>query len=853
MLVIPLAQRQSVLVDANIYQDKVTWEHPRDLGVGAEMEGNSSYGITGGYTSLGLYELMASETTIDTVRLKAKCSNASRELTLRLYQRNTNEGFSLALPYLYQGTIPAGTLSSSGYAAVDLHLDHQVVCPAGKYLFVVLTSSSANELGMATWTSDSGSAPFRHGMKVSTDGTTMGETQVAGYAATTFKLSANLNLTHSLATAWTHPREDAELYGDKGWAVLTVAPGVAFKEQMTAATHFDRVRLAAAFQYYYLTNNQVVDLYVYVRNDSNNFVPANATPSAHVHYSKGEFPTENAIHTFMLGETVSAAAGQWVWIVFFLPNAESGQTLLTFRLFNAAGSNPARTGYTILTSLSATTAITSTYGYTTSFQLLGTIPTPVDLATIMNNFPSDAVKFDAGTTSMTATNVNAAIKEAYNRSASGIAPRIVLPDEIVAVVGDTLQLFKRGLIETWDVYSTPHELLCDFGSSFPRYYETTPTAAGDHTLRVNVIDIEGTPLQTDTVNIKVVEATGAPAAEKRVLCVGDSLTEGGEWPKEMYRRLTQSGGTPTGLGYGNITFVGDKLMTTYVSPQQYFMGSGGAMWEDYVNQGATSVASNVTAAGHGKTSADLWTIYTDSNAHSWKLARINGDVIKFVPTGHTSAMPAAPASLTLSGHATINYTVVATTPWTPFWDSTGNALSFSAFSTNYLADAVPDIVYVLLGWNSGSVKTADNAEITDHSSLIGLATTFVNQLHTDWPSTQVRLFGVQIPSMHGYYSATLGASDRANWYRMLRSVNGLNLAYQDLANQSAYSGFVKFLNLSCQFDSEYNMPEADAYVNSRNSTVTEKHGTNTVHPAGAGYYQIADVAYRDFIRSFCST
>jgi len=39
-------------------------------------------------------------------------------------------------------------------------------------------------------------------------------------------------------------------------------------------------------------------------------------------------------------------------------------------------------------------------------------------------------------------------------------------------------------------------------------------------------------------------------------------------------------------------------------------------------------------------------------------------------------------------------------------------------------------------------------------------------------------------------------------------------------------------------------------VNSRNST-TEVRGTNGIHPATSGYYQIADAVYRDFVRTFC--
>lgn len=74
---------------------------------------------------------------------------------------------------------------------------------------------------------------------------------------------------------------------------------------------------------------------------------------------------------------------------------------------------------------------------------------------------------------------------------------------------------------------------------------------------------------------------------------------------------------------------------------------------------------------------------------------------------------------------------------------------------------------------------------------------------------------------------------------------------ESIALDANYSSFVRYTAVRPQFDSENNMPTSATPVNSRNAT-TELLGTNEVHPATSGYYQIADVAYRDFIRTFCS-
>jgi hypothetical protein len=90
----------------------------------------------------------------------------------------------------------------------------------------------------------------------------------------------------------------------------------------------------------------------------------------------------------------------------------------------------------------------------------------------------------------------------------------------------------------------------------------------------------------------------------------------------------------------------------------------------------------------------------------------------------------------------------------------------------------------------------------------------------------------------------------ANYYKLVRSVNGLRLAYQQLANSPSYSNYVGYVDIACQFDSENNIPYALARVNSRN-TNTEPRGINGIHPDTSGLQQIADAAFRDFIANCC--
>lgn len=165
------------------------------------------------------------------------------------------------------------------------------------------------------------------------------------------------------------------------------------------------------------------------------------------------------------------------------------------------------------------------------------------------------------------------------------SPRLMLPTDISAVVGDTLQVFTRGVIEYPDPYSLPQKWTSTVGTTLPRFWEFTPAGGdvGSHVLTVSVIDDEQSSIVSASTNI-VVKAAANPASLKTIMCVGDSLTSSMAWPEEVYRRLTQSGGSPSGHGFANFDFVGANAFPTYGT--QGGFGNSGWSWSTYT--GASS-------------------------------------------------------------------------------------------------------------------------------------------------------------------------------------------------------------------------------------------------------------------------
>lgn len=430
----------------------------------------------------------------------------------------------------------------------------------------------------------------------------------------------------------------------------------------------------------------------------------------------------------------------------------------------------------------------------------------------------------------------------------GVAPpdpvNISLPDTINAIVGDTLQLFFRGMIQAVDPYKYDILVTCSKGNKYPRYWQYTPTVAdiGTTTFTVTIKDDNRNILASKTCQLVTKNVVQSPAENLNVACFGDSLTAAGIWCAEADRRLTGTGGTPAGKALTNIAFVGSKQNGT----TGYF-GVGGWTWESYTQQGRPAYRFQVT----GVTSLSVGAVYTN-NGNTFTIMEVNvtggtGNILCSVAS--LTPAPSASGTLTKSsgtGDATITYTSVAQDTQNPLWDLDNNKMSFIPYA-NAVAGGKIDVVYTLLSWNGQTPGR------TDFTSVLNQIKIFADTLHAEFPNAKLKIMGVQVPSVRGGMGANYGATGTyyADGYGMVVTALNQNDAYQEFANRPEYSGFVEFVNVSAEFDTEYNMPHADRAVNTRNTAVTEWVDTNGVHPDTNGDLSIGDVCYRNFVANFC--
>lgn len=397
------------------------------------------------------------------------------------------------------------------------------------------------------------------------------------------------------------------------------------------------------------------------------------------------------------------------------------------------------------------------------------------------------------------------------------------------VVGDTFQLFWKGIINA--VRPELYEVVgrCSSGRSFSEFFEITPTSAGSLTLTIEVYEKYHELLQSKDVTLTVKAKATSPGAQKNILCVGDSLTTNGEWPKELYRRLTGTGGTPAGDGLLNINFIGNRI-----AGGVHYEGYGGWTFNSYNTANVSDTSKDITTT-HDKTSDDQHSIYQASNGSTWKLETIAAGSIKIMlVSGNPGTFPATGTLTWVSGglnHSNIVYTASANSAGNPFWDSDTSSVDFANYASNQGVSTI-DYVYVLLGWNSTGTSAA---------TYKAQAQTFIDNVQASFPNAKIVLMGLEIPSASGL-AVNYGASgDLSNYYKMQQYVFNLDDLYAELADSNTN---VYTINISGQFDTLHNMQTGTRQVNTRNST-TETYQTNGVHPAASGYLQIADAAYRD--------
>ena len=331
--------------------------------------------------------------------------------------------------------------------------------------------------------------------------------------------------------------------------------------------------------------------------------------------------------------------------------------------------------------------------------------------------------------------------------------RVVMPNKYDLVVGDTFQLFYRGIVEAPNPYVYSIVVVCEKGKAFPRYFEYTPNEVGKHKLTVSIYDAEQNLLGSAKTLLNVVEAK-KPDDSTNILVIGDSLTNSGAWVEEVHRRINKTGGTPEGLGFdGAINFVGNVK-----KGEVGFEAFGGWSWHTFTS---CSDGAVWLECPNNRTEVDQHSLWQDENGAIWQIETIQIDYIKFNRwKDHTSPMPKSGKLVHYKNAVNtepIEYKNVVPEASSPFLDKETKEIDFRSYMKRSNIDKI-DAVYILLGGNGLMRRVAIENTWEDYCKYyVGEAKVLVDKIRKDLPNAKVKVMCMHIPSVNGGMGANYGA------------------------------------------------------------------------------------------------
>lgn len=418
--------------------------------------------------------------------------------------------------------------------------------------------------------------------------------------------------------------------------------------------------------------------------------------------------------------------------------------------------------------------------------------------------------------------------------------RVVMPEKYDLVTNDTFQLFYRGIVDAPNPYCYDIAAVCEVGKAYPRYFEFTPEQEGEYKLEIFVYGA-GRELLCREETILSVCAPKEPEKETNILCIGDSLTAGGQWVTEACRRLTGKGGKPAGYGMKNINFIGG------CGSKVNFEGFGGWKWESFFSTSFDGIW--VVNRGHERTHVDQHSIWQAEDGNLWQLETPAVDMIKFMRHQKHDGVLKSGTCLTHVRGATNHEPILIEDSFeegvSPFLDKETKTIDFKKYCKKHNYSGI-DVCYILLGFNGLHEAKVPLDEFC--GKIVADGKTLVDMIHRDYPKAKVTVVSVQVPSVTGgmsQYGAKLPYSDA---YGMTHFAMELGKRYEEWTKEEAYREFMDYVSLAGQFDSEYSYPAAPKAVNNR-SEQTEIVGTNGLHPMQEGYMQVADAVMRNMVHA----
>jgi lysophospholipase L1-like esterase len=163
--------------------------------------------------------------------------------------------------------------------------------------------------------------------------------------------------------------------------------------------------------------------------------------------------------------------------------------------------------------------------------------------------------------------------------------QLMLPNELCVAVGKSIEIYNKQICHCGNILNYHFVYSCSIGKTFKRKWCYTAVIGdiGTKVLTVNIYDNNMNIISSGTINIRIVNISSA-ILNKKMLCIGDSLTNAGVFITEFKAQADAMFGT------NNLQFIGTQGSTN--KHEGYggwstasFISSGSPFW----NSGASQV------------------------------------------------------------------------------------------------------------------------------------------------------------------------------------------------------------------------------------------------------------------------
>lgn len=439
-------------------------------------------------------------------------------------------------------------------------------------------------------------------------------------------------------------------------------------------------------------------------------------------------------------------------------------------------------------------------------------------------------------------------------------PATFLPKKVYGVIGETMQLFDRGVTISQEPYRFYNDWICGQGKIFERYLEITPELVNGQvpnlTIKHALINDNYDSSEQSTSELVLSVRPTSPANDINVLCVGASTTANGEWASELKRRLTGTlnTGIPAADGLTHINFVGRKELAaaSEVRPMPVNLeATGGWTWATFFTP---QDAVRLTVSG--VTSINIGDVYTYQNGNGQTVKVVVAEVnitgtsgnIRFIYNHDTQGkgVPAAASGeitrVSGSGDATIAYSAADEETYCPFYDEATGEPDFANYAQQYCNGQIDVVIF-----NLGTINYALVGK-EPLTNILANMKTLIDALHADFPNCKVIIApGMGYNTHYGIeynYNADSKLKSWGSLYAQFRYAK----AVEDFIGGDNYKDWCYLADTLAETDSEHVFPTATKPVNTRMSD-TEIIGTNGAHPLLQGYQMVADAIYRAFVNT----